>query len=63
MSLTRHEIAGWASKLDAARRDRVGCDPISSTVVLDLEDAYAIQQAGTELRVGRSESVVGWKLG
>ncbi len=63
MSLTRHEIAGWASKLDAARRDRVGCDPISSTVVLDLEDAYAIQQAGTELRVGRGESVVGWKLG
>jgi 2-keto-4-pentenoate hydratase len=61
--LTRAEIAGWAAKLDAARRDRVGCEPISSTVVLDIDDAYAIQRAGTELRVRRGETVVGWKLG
>ena len=61
--LTRAEIAGWAAKLDVARRDRVGCEPISSTVVLDIEDAYAIQMAGTELRVERGERVVGWKLG
>jgi 2-keto-4-pentenoate hydratase len=63
MSLTRAEIAGWAAKLDTARRDRVGCDPITSTVVLDIDDAYAIQRAGTELRVARGEKVVGWKLG
>jgi hypothetical protein len=63
MSLTRAEIAGWAAKLDAARRDRMACEPISSTVVLDLDDAYAIQRAGTELRVARGENVVGWKLG
>ena len=54
---------GWAAKLDMARRDRMGCEPISSTVVLGVDDAYAIQAAGTELRVGRGETVVGWKLG
>lgn len=63
MSLTPAEIAGWAAKLDTARRDRAGCDPITSTVVLDLDDAYAIQRAGTELRATRGETVVGWKLG
>jgi 2-keto-4-pentenoate hydratase len=61
--LTRSEIAAWAARLDAARRDRVGCDPISSAVELDIDDAYAIQVAGTELRVARGETVVGWKLG
>ena len=63
MSLTRAEIAGWAAKLDTARRDRMGCEPISSTVDLDIDDAYAIQRAGTDLRLERGERVVGWKLG
>jgi 2-keto-4-pentenoate hydratase len=63
MSLTPAEIATWAAKLDTARRSRVGCDPISATVMLDIDDAYAIQMAGTELRVERGERVVGWKLG
>jgi 2-keto-4-pentenoate hydratase len=63
MSLTRAEIAEWAARLAAARRDRVGCDPISSTTALGIDDAYAIQQAGTELRMARGEVVVGWKLG
>jgi 2-keto-4-pentenoate hydratase len=63
MSLTRAEVATWAAKLDAARRDRVGCDPISASVALDIDDAYAIQMAGTERRVARGEMIVGWKLG
>jgi 2-keto-4-pentenoate hydratase len=63
MSLTRAEVTTWAAKLDAARRNRVGCDPISATMVLDIDDAYAIQMAGTELRMGRGEMIVGWKLG
>ncbi len=63
MSLTPDEITGWATKLLAARRDRAGCEPISSSVALDIDDAYAIQRAGTELRVARGERVVGWKLG
>ena len=31
--------------------------------MLGIDDAYAIQQAGTQLRVERGERVVGWKLG
>ena len=63
MSLTRAQVTTWAAKLDTARRDRVGCDPISATMALDIDDAYAIQVAGTELRLGRGEMIVGWKLG
>jgi 2-keto-4-pentenoate hydratase len=63
MSLTSTEIASWAATLAAARHARTGCDPISSTVALELDDAYAIQQAGTGLRLARGEKVVGWKLG
>ena len=63
MPLNRDEIEGWAAKLSAARRNRAGCDPISSSVAIDITDAYAIQRAGTDLRIARGEKVVGWKLG
>ena len=45
------------------RHDRVGCEPISSTVDLGIDDAYAIRRAGTTLRLERGEAIVGWKLG
>lgn len=57
------EIAGWAAVLAKARLDRVGCEPISSSIDLTIDDAYAIQRAGTALRLERGENVVGWKLG
>ena len=63
MSLTSTEIAEWAAVLAAARCDRAGCDPISSSIDLTIDDAYAIQRAGTTLRVERGEKLVGWKLG
>ena len=65
MSLTPAEIAEWAAVLAAARRDRdrVGCDPISSEIDLTIDDAYAIQRAGTALRLERGEKLVVWKLG
>ena len=63
MSLTPAEISQWAAVLASARRDRVGCEPISSSIDLAIDDAYAIQRAGTALRVERGEKVVGWKLG
>ncbi|MFM2071080.1 MAG: hypothetical protein RLZZ623_1343 [Actinomycetota bacterium] len=63
MSLSPSEIVEWAAALAAARRDRVGCEPISSSVDLSIDDAYAIQRAGVALRVARGEKVVGWKLG
>ena len=63
MSLTSAEITEWAAALAKARRDRVGCEPITSSVELTLDDAYAIQRAGTALRLERGENVIGWKLG
>lgn len=63
MSLSAAEIADWAATLATARRDRMGCAPISSSIELSLDDAYAIQRAGTALRLQRGEKVVGWKLG
>src|SRR3954452_10515602 len=63
MALTQGEIAEWAEALAAARRDRVGREPISSSGDLTIDDAYAIQRAGAALRVQRGEQVVGWKLG
>ena len=63
MPLTQAEIVEWAAVLAAARRYRVGCDPITSSVELTLDDAYAIQRAGNALRVERGENVIGWKLG
>lgn len=63
MSLSPAEIAHWADVLAAARFDRAGCDPITSSIDLTLDDAYAIQRHGTTLRLARGERVVGWKLG
>jgi 2-keto-4-pentenoate hydratase len=63
MTLTASEIGRWAALLAVARRDRVPCEPISSSVDLTLDDAYEIQRAGTALRVERGERVIGWKLG
>ena len=63
MSLSRAEIDGLARKLAAARRDRVCCEPITAMVEFGIDDAYAIQRAGTALRLERGEAIVGWKLG
>ena len=63
MPLSPSEITQWAAVLAAARRDRVGCEPISSSIDLTIDDAYAIQRAGTALRLQRGEKVIGWKLG
>ena len=58
MPLTPSEITQWAAMLAAARRDRAGCDPISSSIDLTIDDAYAIQRAGTALRLERGEKVI-----
>src|SRR4029078_11815942 len=63
MPLSPSEITQWAAVLAAARRDRVGCGPTSSSIDLPIDDAYAIQRAGTALRLQRGEKVIGWKLG
>lgn len=56
-------VERWAAQLDDARRSRSGCAPLTDTVALDLDAAYAIQAALTARRLARGERVVGWKLG
>lgn len=63
MSLTAREAETWAATLVAARTSGTCCDPVSSSIDLDLADAYAIQRAVTATRVRRGETIVGWKLG
>jgi 2-keto-4-pentenoate hydratase len=63
MMLTPAQITGWADQLATARFDRVGCDPITSSVDLTIDDAYAIQRAGMARRLERGEKLIGWKLG
>ena len=38
-------------------------NPISSSIDLTIEDAYAIQRVGAALRLERGEKLIGWKLG
>ncbi len=56
MSLTPAEITEWAAVLAAARLNRVGCDPISSSIDLTIDDAYEIQRAGAALRLEPARS-------
>jgi 2-keto-4-pentenoate hydratase len=60
--VARQDPGGVAAHLDAARR--AGRTLESDDVeVGDLGSAYAVQRALTSLRLGRGDSVVGWKLG
>ena len=63
MTLTPAQAEQWATRLVTSRTTRTCCPPITSSVDLDLDDAYAIQRAVTAIRVRRGEAVVGWKLG
>jgi 2-keto-4-pentenoate hydratase len=64
MPLTSREVQRWATELAEARLAGQCHAPISSSVAdLTLADAYAIQRAGTAIRLARGERLVGWKLG
>ena len=52
-----------AAVLDDATRRVVAVPQLTSAHSFDLADAYGIQAAGLELRLGRGETVVGAKLG
>lgn len=53
-----------AQVLDEARLQRREIQPLArSTAGLDVEDGYRILRAGIELRRGRGEHVVGFKMG
>ena len=48
---------------DARRSGRTLDVTLTDEVAVTLDDAYAVQQAVTELRRAAGESEVGWKLG
>jgi 2-oxo-3-hexenedioate decarboxylase len=56
-------LAELAAVLDDATRRAVAVPQLTSAHSFDLADAYRIQAAGVELRLGRGEAVVGAKLG
>ncbi|MEP6851712.1 MAG: fumarylacetoacetate hydrolase family protein [bacterium] len=57
------EAAHWAATIRRARAERRTIDPISAHSGLTLSDAYAVQRAGTAMRLAAGERIVGWKLG
>ena len=52
-----------AEKLDAAARNARAIPQLSSEVDLTVDDAYALQAASIERRLGRGEEMVGVKMG
>jgi 2-keto-4-pentenoate hydratase len=56
-------VARIARELMEARAGRRVRPPITDSVPLTLEDAYAIQRLVTAARLERGERIVGWKLG
>ncbi|MFI5099048.1 MAG: 2-keto-4-pentenoate hydratase [Actinomycetes bacterium] len=55
--------AALASVLQQARAERRTLAPLTDSYPLTMAEAYAVQAAGTALRLARGEHVVGWKLG
>jgi 2-keto-4-pentenoate hydratase len=56
--------AKLAMRLEAAWTDRAPIEPLSETEDLsDLDDAYAVQTAWTDLRLRAGEEIVGRKIG
>ncbi|MEU8632543.1 fumarylacetoacetate hydrolase family protein [Amycolatopsis sp. NPDC048633] len=56
-------IDDFAARLDEAARTRTPCAQLSAERDISLEDAYAVQRALVELRLGRGERDFGVKLG
>jgi len=64
MALTPAQISAEAALLDEA--ERTGMQARQSTSVhpeMTMEDAYAVQNAWLNLKIGRGEAVVGHKIG
>lgn len=56
-------IKALATRLDEARRTGVAIPQLSAEGDLSLDDAYAVQHAGTALRTDAGEQLFGAKLG
>jgi len=62
--LTNEQVQAAAAALDEAERTRTQIRSISLTYPdMDLADAYAVQQAWVDLKLGRGAKVLGRKIG
>ena len=57
------DVRALARRLDDAWENRAPIAPLTESDGLTVEDAYALQNAWTELRLGRGEGIVGRKIG
>ena len=62
--LTAEQIQAAATALDEAEQQRIQVKSVSLTYPqMDLDDAYAIQQAWVDMKVARGASILGRKIG
>lgn len=63
-TMTPDQIAQWATAHEEARRSATQIEPPSFTNPdMDLDDAYAIQQAWVDLQIADGARLVGHKIG
>ena len=64
MALTQDDIAGAAQRLFLAEKSRVQIRQLSlDNPAITIDDAYAIQKAWIEIKLGEGRSVKGHKIG
>ncbi|MDG4766070.1 4-oxalocrotonate decarboxylase [Solwaraspora sp. WMMD406] len=63
MTSTDVDLAGLAARLDDAARTAAPIPQLADTHRIDIDTAYAVQQALIARRTGRGEHVVGVKMG
>ena len=62
--LTQQQIQDAAASLDEAEQQRVQVKSVSLTYPdMDLDDAYAVQQAWVDMKIARGATVLGRKIG
>ena len=64
MSMSADQIHAEAVLLDTAEQTRVQCRQTTSVHAdITMDEAYAVQAAWRDLKVGRGERIVGHKIG
>lgn len=62
--LTQDQVQEAAALLDAAERSRVQMQPLTLIFgEMDMNDAYAVQEAWVAMKLGRGAKVTGYKIG
>ena len=61
--LSPEQIADAANRLYRAEKDQTQIRALTMSFDLDMDDAYAIQKAWIDRRLGDGEKVIGYKIG